>query len=180
MMSENTSWSIELDQISQEVKKNFKGLDKEILNHKPDDNTWSIAENLEHIIKVNSSYFPIFKKLKEGTFKAAFISKIRFFTNLFGNMIYKSVSDGGKKKIRTFALWEPKMVGEIDEIVEKFLLHQEELKGWVKEMEPFIEKAEIIHSPANPLIVYSLPRALDIIVAHEKRHLDQARRNLGI
>jgi len=28
------------------------------------------------------------------------------------------------------------------------------------------------------LIVYSLPRALDIIVAHEKRHLDQALKNL--
>jgi hypothetical protein len=177
-MGERINWILELDKISFDVKESFGGLDKETLYQKPDKAIWSIAENLEHMIKVNSSYFPIFQKLKIGTFQGAFISKIGFFSKLFGDMIYKSVSDGGKKKIKTFGLWEPKTEDIQTDIVEKFLFHQEELKGWINAMEHFIEKGTIIHSPANSLIVYSLPQALDIIVAHEKRHLDQARRNL--
>ena len=177
-MSEQINWILALDEISQEVKESFKELDKETILRKPDNKNWSIAENLEHLMKVNSSYFPIFQKLKAGTFHGAFISRIGFFSKLFGNMIYKSVSDGGKKRVKTLTLWEPKIKDENSEIVEKFLSHQEKLKGWIKEMEKFINKEEIIHSPANSLIVYSLPKALDIIVAHEKRHLDQARRNL--
>lgn len=177
-MNEKAYWITEIDLVSQKAKDSFEGLDKIILFQKPDNKTWSIAENLEHLIKVNSSYFPIFKKLKEGKFRAAFISKIGFFTKLFGEMIYKSVSDGGKKKVRTFSLWEPQIQDQNFDILEKFLFHQEDLKDWISELEMFINKGEIIHSPANPLIVYSLPRALDIIVAHEKRHLDQALKNL--
>jgi hypothetical protein len=177
-MNEKAYWIKEIDLVSQKAKESFEGLDKVDLFQKPDKETWSIAENLEHLIKVNSSYFPIFKKLKDGTFRAAFISKIGFFTKLFGEMIYKSVSDGGKKKVRTFSLWEPQIQDQNFDILEKFLSHQEELKNWISEMEMFADKGEIIHSPANPLIVYSLPRALDIIVAHEKRHLDQALKNL--
>jgi len=177
-MSEHKNWILELDKISFDVKENFGGMDKATLFRKVDKSIWSIAENLEHIIKVNASYFPIFQKLKNNTFQGAFISKIGFFSKLFGDMIYKSVSDGGKKKIKTFSLWEPKIEDNRTDIVEKFLSHQKELKGWINEMEIFIEKGTIIHSPANSLIVYSLPQALDIIVAHEKRHLDQARRSL--
>lgn len=177
-MNEKTYWIKEIDFISQKARESFEGLDKITLFQKPDNQTWSIAENLEHLIKVNSSYFPIFKKLKEGTFRAAFISKIGFFTKLFGEMIYKSVSDGGKKKVRTFSLWEPKIQDQNFDILEKFLSHQEELKDWINELDTFINKREIIHSPANPLIVYALPQALDIIVAHEKRHLEQALKNL--
>ncbi|MDX5476896.1 MAG: DinB family protein [Cyclobacteriaceae bacterium] len=168
-------WINELDKLSGDIRDSFGNLDKEILFLKPDSKSWSIAEILEHLITVNSSYFPIFKQLIDNTFVSAFIGKFSFFTKLFGNMIYQSVSDGGKKKIRTFPLWEPKIKeGEAD-IIENFLAHQEDLKNWIKELGPYIEKEAIIHSPANKLIVYSLPQALDIIIAHEKRHLEQAK-----
>jgi hypothetical protein len=34
----------------------------------------------------------------------------------------------------------------------------------------------VIASPANPMIVYSLEQALNIIVVHEKRHILQAKK----
>ncbi|RZS97403.1 DinB family protein [Cecembia calidifontis] len=173
-------WINELDHLSEEIKASFGSLEKETLFLKPDSKTWSIAENLEHLITVNSSYFPIFKQLIDNTFVGAFIGKFSFFTKLFGNMIYRSVSDGGKKKIRTFPLWEPKIKEGEEHIIEKFLSHQDDLKNWIKELGPYIEKEAIIHSPANKLIVYSLPQALDIMVAHEKRHLQQAKNVLNI
>ena len=176
-MSKSKTHISELEEITKGVKNSFSILEDDLLFKKPNAGTWSIAENLEHLIILNSSYFPIFEKVKKGTLQSAFISKIGFFTKMFGNMIYKSVSDGGKKKVKTFPLWEPKLYSDQDEpILEKFYDHQKILKQKIREIEPFLGKGIIIHSPANKIVVYSLDKALEIIVAHEKRHLEQAQR----
>jgi hypothetical protein len=152
----------------------FGALSKEQLFAQPDPKRWSIAQNLQHLIQVNESYFPIFNRLEKGTLSKAFLGNFAFFINLFGKMIYQSVSDGGKKKVKTFPLWEPKIQEKEEGIIEKFLEQQEALKQWIDRLEPYVEREAVIHSPANKLIVYTLPQALDIIVAHERRHLDQA------
>jgi hypothetical protein len=168
-------WIDAIDRITREAIETFIKLPVEKMHLKPDPETWSIAENFEHLITINKTYFPIFEKLKHGSYQGAFISKFPYFSNLFGNLIYKSVSDGGKKKARTFPLWEPKVTKGDATVLERFQNHQEDLKNWIIELEPFLEKKTIIHSPANKLIVYSLEKAIDIIVAHEQRHLDQAK-----
>jgi hypothetical protein len=175
MKSKTELWLDSINDITTETDRSFSGLPLEKIHFKPNPQTWSIAENLEHLITINKTYFPIFEKLKNGSFQGAFISKIPLFYNLFGNLIYKSVSDGGKKKTKTFPLWEPKVNSDDPTVLERFKAHQEELKTRIKEMKPFHEKNTIIHSPANTIIVYPLEKAFEIIIAHEQRHLDQAK-----
>lgn len=165
----------EIKQITKSVKQHFGSIGQELLYTKPNSSSWSIAENLDHLITLNSSYFLIFKKLKSGTFQAAFVSKIGFFPKILGNMIMKSVSVDNKKKVKTFPQWQPKIQADTSvDIIRKFEKHQAELANYIKEMESFVENGTIIHSPANKLIVYSLKQAIEIIIAHEKRHIFQA------
>ena len=65
------------------------------------------------------------------------------------------------------------------EIIDRFATHQQELIKWMKRSEPFIMKDIIIHSPANKIIVYKLEKAFDLIVTHERRHLNQAKELLS-
>ncbi|GAB2607327.1 DinB family protein [Belliella aquatica] len=179
-MNVSQTYISELEQISKDVKSSFSGLSKEVLYQKPDSKNWSIAENLAHIIVLNSSYFPIFQRLKNGNLNNAFVSKISFFPKVIGDMIFKSVSDGGKRKVKTFPLWEPKTsLDQKEDILDKFIEHQKELSTWIDDLQPFLEQRTIIHSPANKLIVYSLNKAFEIIIAHEKRHFDQAKNVLN-
>lgn len=171
------NWIKELDNINKVVSEEFASIPDEVLNKKPGSEKWSVSENFQHIMKVNNSYFPLFEKLKKGNFQAPFIAKIPFFSKLFGNMIFQSVSDGGKKKVKTFPAWQPEPVF-YDNTISDFLQHQILLAEKIKEMEPFTAKKVIIHSPVNKLIVYSLDQAIDIIIAHEWRHLDQAKQVL--
>jgi hypothetical protein len=172
------SWKEQVNQVSKEVQAEFGDLSNVQIYIRTEPNKWSVAENLQHLIQVNESYFPIFERLEKETFQHAFIGKFEFFRNLFGNMIYQSVADGGKKKVKTFPLWEPKFNDKDEDVIEKFLQHQETLKNWIEILQPWIEKDAVIHSPANKIIVYTLPKALDIIVAHERRHLEQAKKAL--
>ena len=46
----------------------------------------------------------------------------------------------------------------------------------IKSVEALLENGVVIHSPASKMIVYKLETAFDIIVTHEKRHLQQVQR----
>lgn len=167
-------WIQRIDAVTKEFNDRFADLTGEELNQKPNPGSWSIAENVQHLIAVNESYFPLFTKLKEGTYKPPFIAKISFLVNAMGKMILKSVEPSRQKKLKTFAIWEP-IQGQISgDILKEFSKHQAALKAWISKLEDNINNGSIIASPANQSIVYKLDTGIDIIITHEQRHLNQS------
>ena len=86
-----SNWTKTLDETTASFSHTFGSLNSDQINWKPDPNTWSIGQNIEHLIVINETYFPIFQALKNGTYKTPFIGKIGFLSNFFGNFILKSV-----------------------------------------------------------------------------------------
>ena len=167
-------WTQQIDQTTQAFVATFGKLTAEELNWKPNVETWSIAQNIHHLIVLNQSYFAIFSALKKGNYKTSFVAKLGFVVSFFGNMICNSVTPDRNKKIKTFAIWEPAASALPADIVPQFTTHQEQLKMEIDTIQPFVDKGTVIASPANKHIVYKLEKALDIIVVHEQRHLEQA------
>jgi len=165
----------ELDSITKEVQDSFGKKNHDELNWKSNPDRWSIAQNLDHLICINETYFPIFDALKNGIYSPPFLGKIRFITSFFGNMIYKMSSPEHTKPIKTMSIWEPSK-SEIHDVIQAFVQHQERLKQKISGLEGCIASGSVIASPANSMIVYSLEQALHIIVVHEKRHILQARK----
>jgi hypothetical protein len=117
-------WINQIDRTTEEFIKNFGSLSTNQLNWKPNPETWSIAQNIDHLIVINESYFPIFSELKEGTYQAPFAGKIGFIVSFMGNTILNSVKPDRKKKRKTFSIWEPG-AGEIPgNILKRFADHQ--------------------------------------------------------
>ena len=77
------------------------------------------------------------------------------------------------KKVKTFPMWEPRHSLIDPSIGDKFLEQQVDLSSYIELLDPFLEKNLMIPSPANSLVVYQLDQAIAIILAHEKRHLEQ-------
>lgn len=157
----------------------FGGLTDEQLNWKPSNKTWSIGQNIQHLILVNESYFPIITAAKKGTFKPPFISKFDFIVNFLGTVLLKAVQPDNKKKTRTFQIWEPSSSKFDTEIITRFEEHQSILKQVIRDSLDLVRKGIVIASPANKNIVYKLDIAFDIIVAHEQRHFEQAKEVLA-
>jgi hypothetical protein len=165
----------ELDAITKEVQDSFGNMNHEELNFKANPDRWSIAQNLDHLIRINETYFPIFDALKNNTYTPPFLGKFRFITSFFGNLIYKMSSPEHTKPIKTMSIWEPS-TSDIHDVIQAFVLHQEQLKQHISELEDCINRGSVIASPANTMIVYTLEQALNIIVVHEKRHILQAKK----
>ena len=165
----------QLDAITKEMQDSFGKKNHEELNWKSNPDRWSIAQNLDHLIRINETYFPIFEALKNGTYSPPFLGKFRFITSFFGNMIYKMSLPEHTKPIKTMSIWEPSK-SEIHDVIQAFVQHQERLKQKISGLEGCIASGSVIASPANSMIVYTLEQALHIIVVHEKRHILQARK----
>ncbi len=168
-------WLKRIDNLNKEITSLCSGLDLEALNRKPNEEGWSVAQILDHLMNTNQSYFPMLDKLVLGEFNVPIHGRIGFIRRFFGRFILKGVSPTRDKKIKTFPVWEPASSQLPDDIVARFIQHQNKLKSRIEDAQSYIEQGAIIYSPASKLIVYSLSDAFEIIVTHEERHLEQAR-----
>ena len=163
-----------IDAITLAVVSRFSEMSVAQLSTKPSPDRWSIAEILRHIIQVNESYLPTIESLKAGTYAPPFLAKWGWFVRVIGKEILKSVHPSNRRKTKTMRIWEPRRGKEDSSVIDDFKAHQEQLKRWLEELQVYADAGQVISSPANVNIVYTLATAMDIIVTHEERHLMQA------
>lgn len=163
-----------LDTVTENFTRTFGSFTSDQLNRKPDPQTWSVAQIIDHIMKVNESYYPVIESVRKGEFKLPFISRTGFMVSFLGNLVLKSMQPDRKRKVKTFPIWEPASKDIAEGILERFQKHQGEIKLLINDSVDLIENGTIISSPANKYIVYKLETAFDIIVTHEQRHYNQA------
>jgi len=180
MTSKSDRWNERIVAVSAAVKREFGHLDAPLLNARPSSGSWSVAQNLDHVIRLNESYGPVVDQLRGGENRQPFTARLPFLAQALGRMLLKAVQPDRKRKMRTFPVWEPRADAIPGDIVPRFLSHQEELQALIASCDDLVERqVVVISSPANRHIVYTLDAAFDVIVAHEERHLAQAREALA-
>jgi len=168
-------WIDRIDWTTKSFIEEFGALNQEQLNWKPNPETWSIAQNIDHLIVINESYYPVIAALRDSDYKPPFLSKLGFVVNALGNGIIKAVGPVRKKKSKTFSIWEPSQSEFSMGILDRFKKHQTEVKELIENSKDLIENGAVVSSPANKNIVYKLDKAFEIMVVHEHRHLEQAK-----
>ncbi len=173
-------WEQELEATSDRFVREFGDLTREELNWKPEPTTWSIAENIDHLIKVNSSYFPVLDRLEAGDLPVPFMGRLPLVPRILGALVLRALSPDRKNRIKTFPIWEPS-TSEIEiAVLDDFNACQETTVAYIKRSRGLLENGAVISSPAGRNVVYTLERAFDIIVVHETRHFHQAREVLDL
>jgi len=141
---------------------------------KPEPGVWNVLECLQHLIIVDVLYF--------GQIDAALEQATRgdgsapFRPSWFGRTFFGFVSPEGKRKIKTLRLFKPPQALTDVTIVERFVEHQEELTNLLRRADGADLNGNKFSSPASRLIRFSLGEGLTMLVMHQQRHLQQARR----
>lgn len=165
-----------IDKITNVYETAFAELNKEQINWKKSSTEWSIAQNIQHVMKVNGSYFPIFKKIKSGRFSTPLIGVFTFVAKSTGNSMLKSVKPKTARKTKTLKRWVPSTEAFETSILSDFVEHQNVLKEHISGLDKWIAKKLIIHSPLSKNVVLYLDTALEVLITHELRHYQQAER----
>jgi hypothetical protein len=167
-------WLDHIDATTFSFRQRFGKLSETALNWKPRPEVWSIAQNIDHLITINETYFPIIASIKNKTFRLPWTGRLGLLVKFLGSAVLKAVQPDRRKKMKTFKAARPSTGKIPGDIVEKFAAHQQKLKELIASSGELLNNNTIISSPANRYIVYRLETAFDIIVAHEQRHLAQA------
>lgn len=171
-------WCRLIDGVTRMAEDEFGSCDPELLIRRPEPDRWSVAENLNHLKRFNESYLPQIEAMLAGEYNRPLLSRIPGVPSVMRRMLHHFVKPETSKKMDTFPLWEPESSLPGNEVVSGFKEHQERLKQMIHSSIPLLERGAVVHSPATRWIVYDLKGAFDMMVDHEKRHLQQAKRTL--
>jgi hypothetical protein len=168
----------EIQKVSENANKTFGKLSAEQINWKPSAESWSVGQCFEHLIIINSEYYPDLDSIIKGERKQTFWEKYSPFSGLFGNLLFRSLSPQSERKLKAPKIATPSTSDIPTTIIEDFVQHQNELADKIRQTENLETKKIIITSPFMKAITYSLYDAYRILVTHEKRHFQQAERVL--
>lgn len=175
MLGKIHHWETKLKETTDLFNNTFGHLTEVELNWKPNSEVWSIAQNIHHLITTNEQYHKTIEAIRNGSATLPFIARFDFITRFLGNSIYNALEPTNHKKIKTFSVFEPNQGSNFkDDILDKFGQHQKEMITFLYDCQDLLEKNQIISSPVNRYIVYTLEKAFDIITIHELRHYNQA------
>ena len=167
-------------QLIENVRDDFGSLSAEQLFWKSNEKSWSIAQCLAHLNAYSSYYVPVFnERIKNSRFRTP---GEYFVSSPLGNATYRSVKLGKVKNVRR-VLKSPKDYNPLvnktlqtENAVEDFLSFQDQMIDVLKNCSQInIRKAKCSLS-VRPIIKLRIGDALQFIVYHNERHVEQARK----
>jgi hypothetical protein len=169
----------ELEQIAAAARQTFGHLNVVQLNWQPSPGEWSIAQCFEHLILVNSAYFPLLRRIARGEHRPTLRERLPLLPVLFGKAVLKAVQPDATRKVQARPAFRPSSSAIDPRIIDRFVGHQVELGRHMRATADRDARAIIVTSPVMKILTYSLFDAYRIIVAHERQHLGQAERVLA-
>lgn len=124
-------WLQKIDTTTERFKISFQDVTEEAFNYKPEPHTWSVAQNIAHIILLNSSYFTHFSEIQSGNHNL-FINEItgNLVTDSLVSLLPYTTSDR-LMRANTWDKWQPSpgFIGKT--ILQEFEEHQQSFKNHV-------------------------------------------------
>ena len=165
----------EANSVASNAKSKFGHLTASQLNWKPSADRWSVAQCFDHLLTSNKGYFPIIDGVLAGK-KQTFLQRIPVLPGLAGKMLIKSLDPASTLKIKARKNFEPAQSEISASVIDDFVAQQGKIVEKMKATEHLDLEKIIITSPVLGAITYTLMDGYRIIVVHEQRHLQQAKR----
>lgn len=169
----------ELNAVSEDARSTFGRLTNAQLNWKPSPDEWSVAQCLDHLVSSNSGFLPLINKIKQRDYKPSLKERVPVLPRLFGPLVLNAVKPEGKRKFKASKPFQPASSEIAGDIVSRFAAQQKQIAEEMRSTEHLDLRKIIVTSPVASFVTYSLLDAYRIIVAHDQRHVAQAKRVMG-
>ena len=161
--------------VATRAKNTFGRLTPSQLNWKPSAERWSVAQCFEHLITTNKGYLPEIERVLAGD-KPTFWQRVPVIPGLLGKLLIKSLDPASTRKIKAPKNFQPAQSDISASIIDDFVTQQSQVIEKMKATQHLDLEKIIITSPVAAVVTYSLMDAYRIIVVHEERHFQQAKR----
>jgi hypothetical protein len=146
----------------------------EVLASRPAEGRWSAVECISHLVVTSEGYVP----LMSGALKANVPvgGTLRYKMDAPGWLIARSLEPPVRLRARTVHEFLPRPFGSATEALARFEELQEGTERVLESAEGYDLNRIMLVSPFNRRVRYNLYSCFQIVLAHQRRHLWQARR----
>jgi hypothetical protein len=165
----------QLAQIKREVEEGAGKLTPVQLNWSPDQNTWSVAQVLEHLDKVGELLMPALRAGVERLKSKNLRSDGPFRYGLIGRWFIRMLSPNPPFKVPVPPVYTPGSTEAIQDFFPRFLKLQDDFQAVIQAANGFDLRVVKVVSPASRAVRLSVGAWLEAMAAHEQYHLLQVR-----
>ena len=164
-----------LDGIGRETQTMFGGLDVRQVNWRPDAARWSVAQCFEHLLLSNRLMFQAADRTLHDARPRTVWQRMPVLPGLLGRMLIRSQAPGTTRKFTASPKAQPAASEIAADVIPRFIAQNRDAVDRVGTLDERDAARAIMTSPFASAIVYSVLDGWRLIVAHDRRHMEQAR-----
>jgi hypothetical protein len=165
-----------LDALAQETQATFGGFDPRQLNWRPDAARWSVAQCFEHLLTANRLMFQAAEDALNNARPRTIWQRLPVLPGVFGGMLIRSQAPSAARKFTAPSRAQPATSDIAADIIRRFVEQHREAAARVQALDERDAARAIMTSPFIRVVTYSVLDGWRLIITHDRRHFEQARR----
>ena len=170
----------ELDAIAADAGTAFGRLDARQINWKADASRWSVAQCLEHLLTANRQMVEMADQALDATRGRTLWQRLPIWPGLLGRMLVRTQSPNATRRFKAPGKAQPAASALDTAIVGRFVDQQRELIAKLDASATRDLAGAVMASPFLGIVTYSVLDGWRLIAAHERRHVQQAKRVMAM
>ena len=165
-----------LEDVARDARATFGDLDGHELNWRSGPERWGIAQCFEHLMTSNRRMLQAARAALDVAHRKSLWERVPILPGIFGPQLVRSQAPESTRKHRTWSWAEPSASAIDDRIVAHFAEQEREVAASLEGLDEGRAARTIMTSPFVRFVTYSVLDGLRLMVAHDRRHFEQARR----
>ena len=164
-----------LDEIARQAKAVFGNLDERQLNWRPDAARWSVAQCFDHLLTANRLMLTAAEEALTGARPRTIWQRLPVLPGVLGRMLIRSQTPNNARKFTASPKAQPSASDIAPDIIQHFVDEHREAAACVENLDEREAARTLMTSPFVSVITYSVLDGWRLVVAHDRRHFEQAR-----
>ena len=165
-----------LDDMARETQVTFGGFDARQLNWRPDPARWSVAQCFEHLLTTNRLMFGAAEDALNETRPRTLWQRLPVLPGLLGRMLIRSQAPSAARRFTAPSKAQPATSDIATDIIQRVVEQHRDAVAWVQALDERDAARAIMTSPFIRVVTYSVLDCWRLVLAHDRRHFEQARR----
>src|SRR5262245_12094993 len=164
-----------LQEIARDTEAIFGGLDVTQLNWKPQSARWSVAQCFQHLLTANQLVFEAAEDALRNPPSTVW-QRLPLMPRLFGQLMIRSQGPNTVGRYSAPPKAQPTTSAIAGDIIRRFTDQHLPAAKWLQSVDQGAAGRAIMVSPFVHVVTYSVLDGCRLVVAHDRRHFEQARR----
>jgi hypothetical protein len=167
-----------LQGVSRQTEATFGALSGAQLNWRPDATRWSVAQCVEHLLTSGNQIRRAAEDALSGGRPRTVWERLPILPRVGGRLLIRSLAPEAARTLAAPAAAQPASDISAD-VVRRFVEQHDQLIAWVNALDEEHAARVIMTSPYVDVVTYSVLDACRILIAHDRRHFEQARQAMA-